>query len=62
VSEKNKHIYDVDLSDIDLLDIQEMISKIDDIPISLKYRIVEILEFRKKEKSLDSIVEMDDPF
>ena len=38
-----------------------MISKIDDIPISLKHRIVEILEFRKKEKSLNSIVEMDDP-
>jgi hypothetical protein len=61
VIEKNKHIYDVDLFDIDLLDIQEMISKIDDIPISFKDRIVEILEFRKKEKSLDSIVEMDDP-
>ena len=59
--EKNKHIYDVDLFDIDLKDIQEMTSKIDDIPISLKDRIVEILEFRKKEKSLDSIVEMDDP-
>ena len=59
--EKNKHIYDVDLFDIDLKDIQEMISKIDDIPISFKHRIVEILEFRKKEKSLDSIVEMDDP-
>ena len=61
MSEKNKHIYDVDLFDIDLKDIQEMISKIDDVPISLKNRIVEILEFRKNEKSLDSIVEMDDP-
>ena len=61
MSEKTKHIYDVDLFDINLLDIQEMISKIDDIPISLKDRIIEILEFRKKEKSLDSIVEMDDP-
>lgn len=50
MSEKNKHIYDVDLFDIDLLDIQETISKIDDIPISLKDRIVEILEFRRKEK------------
>tara|TARA_Y100001933_G_C18911869_1_gene527085 strand:+ start:674 stop:1072 length:399 start_codon:yes stop_codon:yes gene_type:complete len=61
VSEKNKHIYDVDLFDIDLLDIQEMISQIDEIPISLRYRIVEILEFRKKEKSLDYIVVIDDP-
>lgn len=61
MSEKNKHIYDVDIFEIDLLDIQEMISKIDDIPISHKDRIVEILEFRKKEKSLDSIVLMDDP-
>ena len=61
MSEKNKHIYDVDLFDIDLLDIQEMISKNNDIPISLKDRIIEILEFRKKEKSLDSIVELDNP-
>ena len=31
MSEKKKHIYDVELFDIDLLDIQEMISKIDDL-------------------------------
>ena len=56
MSEKNKHIYDVDLFDIDLLDVQEMISKIDDIPITHKDRIIEILEFRKKENSYDLFV------
>ena len=45
--ETNKHIYDVDLFDIDLSDIQRMLHNNDKIPDSFKSSIDYILELRK---------------
>ena len=47
MSERNKHIYDVDLFDIDLSDIQRMLHNNDKIPDSFKSSIDYILELRK---------------
>ena len=61
MSENNKHIYDVDLFDIDLSDIQRMLHNNDKIPDSFKSSIDYIVELRKRNSRFDFIVEMDDP-
>jgi hypothetical protein len=61
VSEKNKHIYDVDLFDLDLLEIKQLILKIDNISSDFKHSITKIIELRKNEIKYDSIVHNSDP-
>ena len=61
MSEKNKHIYDVDLFDLDLLEIKQLILKIDNISSDFKHSITKIIELRKNEIKYDSIVHNSDP-
>ena len=61
MSEKNKHIYDVDLFDLDLLEIKQLILKIDNISSDFKNSITKIIELRKNEIKYDSIVHNSDP-